>query len=84
MRRDFGCTHPDRLMVDAGIVVLVLVLVLVSFILPFRTEREMAGDLLGEGEFVEIHIDAQLEIVQERDGEGLHAGLLAHLSPATS
>jgi bifunctional enzyme CysN/CysC len=57
----------SRLMVDAGLVVLT------SFISPFRTERAMARALLEEGEFVEVHVDTPLEVAEERDTKGLYA-----------
>ena len=61
LNRDLGFTEEDRvenirrvaevskLMVDAGLIVLV------SFISPFRAERRLARDLMGPGEFVEVH-----------------------------
>jgi bifunctional enzyme CysN/CysC len=56
-----------RLMADAGLIVLV------SFISPFRSERRMARDLLEEGEFVEVYVDATLEVADARDRKGLYA-----------
>ncbi len=53
-------------MVDAGLIVLV------SFISPFRAERRLARDLVEEGEFVEIFIDAPLDVVEQRDPKGLY------------
>ncbi|MFN4011536.1 MAG: sulfate adenylyltransferase subunit CysN [Pannonibacter sp.] len=57
----------SRLFVDAGLIVLV------SFISPFRAEREMARDLLGKGEFVEIFVDTPIEECRKRDPKGLYA-----------
>ena len=57
----------SRLMVDAGLVVLT------SFISPFRTERAMARALLEEGEFVEVHVDTPLDVAETRDTKGLYA-----------
>jgi len=57
----------SRLMVDAGLVVLT------SFISPFRTERAMARALLEEGEFVEVHVDTPLDVAEGRDTKGLYA-----------
>jgi len=57
----------SRLMVDAGLVVLT------SFISPFRTERAMARALLEEGEFVEVHVDTPLSVAEGRDTKGLYA-----------
>ena len=53
-------------MADAGLIVLV------SFISPFRSEREMARSLLEAGEFVEIFIDTPLNICEQRDPKGLY------------
>ncbi len=79
LNKDLGFTDQDRvenirriaevarLMVDAGLIVIV------SFISPFRSEREMARALVEEGEFVEIHVDTPLEICEARDPKGLYA-----------
>jgi len=79
LNRDLGFTDADRvenirrvaevskLMVDAGLVTLV------SFISPFRAERQMARELLGEGEFIEIYVATPLEVVEKRDVKGLYA-----------
>jgi bifunctional enzyme CysN/CysC len=78
LNRDLGFTDTDRvenirrvgevtkLMADAGLIVLV------SFISPFRSERRMARDLLPEGEFLEVFIDTPLEIAEARDPKGLY------------
>jgi bifunctional enzyme CysN/CysC len=55
-----------RLMVDAGLIVLV------SFISPFREERQMARGLVNEGEFFEIFVDAPLSLAESRDPKGLY------------
>ncbi len=55
-----------RLMTDAGLIVLV------SFISPFRSERRMARSLLAEGEFVEIFVDTPLAVAEQRDTKGLY------------
>ena len=52
-------------MVDAGLIVLT------AFISPFRAERALVRNLLGEGEFVEVFVDAPLAICDERDPKGL-------------
>ncbi len=57
----------SRLMVDAGLVVLV------SFISPFRIERAVARALVDEGEFFEVHVDTPLELAESRDIKGLYA-----------
>jgi bifunctional enzyme CysN/CysC len=78
LNRDLGFTDEDRvenirrvaevakLMVDAGLIVLV------SFISPFRSERRMARALVDDGEFIEIFVDAPLAVVEERDPKGLY------------
>jgi bifunctional enzyme CysN/CysC len=55
-----------KLMVDAGLIVLV------SFISPFRSERQMARALVEDGEFIEIYVDAPLAVAEERDPKGLY------------
>ncbi len=79
LNRDLGFTDADRvenirrvaevakLMADAGLVVLV------SFISPFRSERLMAREMMGEGEFVEVHVDTPLADAEKRDVKGLYA-----------
>ncbi len=79
LNRDLGFTDADRvenirrvaetakLFVDAGLIVLV------SFISPFRSERRMARELLGEGEFIEVFVDTPLEVCIARDPKGLYA-----------
>lgn len=79
LNRDLGFTDSDRvenirriaevssLMVDAGLVVLV------SFISPFRAERQLARDRVDDGEFIEVHVDAPLDVAEQRDPKGLYA-----------
>ena len=79
LNRDLGFTEQDRvenirriaevakLMADAGLIVIV------SFISPFRSEREMARGLAEEGEFVEIFVDTPVEVCEARDPKGLYA-----------
>src|SRR5690606_34043716 len=52
---------------DAGLIVLV------SFISPFRAERQMARGMFEEGEFVEVFVDTPLEVAEQRDVKGLYA-----------
>jgi len=78
LNKDLGFTDADRvenirrvaevarLMVDAGLIVLV------SFISPFRAERRLARDLMGEGEFVEVFVDTPLAEAERRDVKGLY------------
>jgi bifunctional enzyme CysN/CysC len=78
LNRDLGFTDVDRvenirrvgevakLMAEAGLIVMV------SFISPFRAERRMARDLLPEAEFLEVFVDTALEIAEARDVKGLY------------
>jgi bifunctional enzyme CysN/CysC len=90
LNRDLGFTDPDRvenirrvaevarLMVDAGLVVLV------SFISPFRAERDSARALVDDDEFVEVFVDTPLDVAERRDRKGLYrkarAGDLPHFT----
>jgi len=56
-----------KLMTDAGLIVLV------SFISPFRAERRMARELFAPGEFIEVHVDTPLAVAEQRDVKGLYA-----------
>ena len=78
LNRDLGFTDEDRvenirrvsnvakLMSDAGLITLV------SFISPFRSERQMARNMMEEGEFVEIFVDTPLSVAEDRDVKGLY------------
>ncbi|MEZ5850666.1 MAG: adenylyl-sulfate kinase [Hyphomicrobiaceae bacterium] len=78
LNRDLGFTEADRvenirrvaevarLFVDAGLIVIA------SFISPFRAEREMARNLLAPGEFLEIFVDTPLAVCEARDAKGLY------------
>ena len=55
-----------KLFVDAGLIVLV------SFISPFRSERRMARELVGAGEFIEVFVDTPIEVCMQRDPKGLY------------
>ncbi|QIB35189.1 sulfate adenylyltransferase subunit CysN [Ancylobacter pratisalsi] len=78
LNKDLGFTEADRvenirrvievskLFVDAGIIVLT------SFISPFRAERRQARDSFEAGEFVEIFVDAPLDVAEQRDPKGLY------------
>ena len=79
LNKDLGFTDQDRvenirrvaevarLMVDAGLIVMV------SFISPFRAERRLARELFAPGEFVEVFVDTPLAIAEQRDVKGLYA-----------
>jgi bifunctional enzyme CysN/CysC len=55
-----------KLMVDAGLIVIS------AFISPFRAERAMAREMMEEGEFVEVFVNASLESAEKRDVKGLY------------
>jgi bifunctional enzyme CysN/CysC len=78
LNRDLGFTDADRvenirrvaevarLMADAGLIVLV------SFISPFRAERQLARDLMPAGDFLEVYVDTPLAVAEQRDVKGLY------------
>ena len=78
LNKDLGFTDTDRvenirrvaevskLMVDAGLITLV------SFISPFKSERQMARNLLSSDEFFEIFVNTSLEECEKRDPKGLY------------
>ena len=90
LNKDLGFTDADRvenirrvaetakLFVEAGLIVMV------SFISPFRSERRMARELFQDGEFVEVYVDTLLEVCEARDPKGLYrkarAGLISHFT----
>ncbi len=79
LNRDLGFTPEDRvenirrvaevarLMVDAGLVVIV------SFISPYQAERDWARSLFAPGRFVEVYVDTPFDVCAERDPKGLYA-----------
>ncbi|WP_339860716.1 sulfate adenylyltransferase subunit CysN [Thalassospira alkalitolerans] len=78
LNKDLGFTDADRvenirrvgetakLFVDAGIITLV------SFISPFRSERQFARSLVDDDEFIEVFIDTPIEVCEQRDVKGLY------------
>ena len=78
LNKDLGFTDADRvenirriaqvskLMVDAGLIVLS------AFISPFRSEREMARNMVEDNEFIEVYVDTSLAIAEQRDVKGLY------------
>ena len=87
LNKDLGFTEADRvenirrvaevakLMVDAGLIVMV------SFISPYRSERDMARAMFNPGEFIEVFVDTPLELCEQRDVKGLYAKARAGLLP---
>jgi len=83
LNKDLGFSQVDRvenirrvgevakLMTEAGLIVLC------SFISPFRAERQMARELLDEGEFIEIFVDTPIEECIARDPKGLYKKAIA-------
>ena len=79
LNKDLGFTNTDRvenirrvgqvakLMTDAGLIVIV------AFISPFRSERDMVRQMMDSNEFVEVFIDTPLSVAEERDVKGLYA-----------
>jgi bifunctional enzyme CysN/CysC len=94
LNKDLGFTDADRvenirrvaevakLMMDAGMIVMV------SFISPFRQEREMARELIGADNFAEVYVSTPLSICEERDPKGLYkkarAGQLPNMTGINS
>jgi bifunctional enzyme CysN/CysC len=94
LNRDLGFTDTDRvenirrvaevakLFADAGLIVLV------SFISPFRAERELARELAPPGQFFEVFVDTPIELCRARDPKGLYkkadAGLIKNFTGISS
>jgi bifunctional enzyme CysN/CysC len=82
LNRDLGFTDEDRvenirrvgevakLFVEGGLIVLT------SFISPFRAERRMARELFADGEFIEVYVDTPIDEAIKRDPKGLYAKAL--------
>ncbi len=79
LNRDLGFTEADRvenirragevakLMMDSGLIVIC------SFISPYRAEREMVRDLVAKDEFIEVFVDTPIEECVRRDPKGLYS-----------
>jgi bifunctional enzyme CysN/CysC len=94
LNKDLGFTDADRvenirriaevakLMMDAGMIVMT------AFISPFRREREMARELIGPENFVEVYVSTPLEVCEQRDVKGLYkkarSGQLPNMSGVSS
>lgn len=90
LNKDLGFTDADRienirriaevarLMLDAGLIVMT------AFISPFRQDREMARELIGPENFLEIYISTPLGVCEQRDVKGLYRkarnGLLSNMT----
>lgn len=78
LNKDLGFSDADRvenirrigeaakLFVDSGLIAMT------AFISPFRAERQMARDLVEEGEFIEVHVATALDVCEARDPKGLY------------
>lgn len=78
LNKDLGFTDADRvenirriaevakLMLDSGLIVMT------AFISPFQAERQMARELIGEDNFIEVFVDTPLEECEKRDPKGLY------------
>lgn len=78
LNKDLGFTEEDRvenirrigevakLFVDAGMIVMT------AFISPYRGDRDMVRELVGEGEFIEVFVDTPLAVCEQRDPKGLY------------
>jgi bifunctional enzyme CysN/CysC len=94
LNKDLGFSNEDRienirriaevarLMVDAGLIVIT------AFISPFAKERELAKEVIGRQNFIEIYVNTPIEICEARDPKGLYlkarAGKIAHFSGISS
>lgn len=94
LNKDLGFSEADRvenirrvaevarLMYDAGLIAIV------SFISPFRAERQFARERFPAGDFLEIFVDTPLEVCEQRDPKGLYkkarAGQLSNFTGITS
>lgn len=90
LNRDLGFSDADRvenirriaevakLMMDAGLIVMT------AFISPFRKERDMARELIGAGNFIEVYVSTSLAVCEQRDVKGLYkkarSGLLPNMT----
>jgi bifunctional enzyme CysN/CysC len=87
LNKDLGFTPEDRaenvrrvaeasrLMLDAGLVVLV------ALVSPFRGDRRAAREIFDAGDFIEVYVDTPVEICAERDPKGLYAKAAAGALP---
>lgn len=78
LNRDLGFSAADRsenirrvaevarLMNDAGLIVIS------AFISPSATDRRLARSIIGEERFIEVHLNASLEVCEQRDPKGLY------------
>ena len=71
-----------KLMMDAGLIVMT------AFISPFRADRQMARELVGEDNFIEVFINTPLSVCEQRDPKGLYkkarSGQLANMTGINS
>lgn len=85
--KDLGFSHADRtenirrvgevakLMADAGIICIT------AFISPYRSDRDLVRSLMQQGDFIEVHVNAPLDVCEQRDPKGLYAKARANEIP---
>ena len=56
-----------KLFADAGVICVT------AFISPYRSERDLAREIMGHGKFIEVYVNAPIEICEQRDPKGLYA-----------
>lgn len=94
LNRDLGFSDADRvenirriaevskLMLDAGLIVMT------AFISPFRAERAMARELIGNDNFIEVYVNTPLDVCETRDPKGLYkkarAGIISNMTGINS
>ena len=94
LNKDLGFTNADRvenirrvaevakLMMDAGLIVMT------ALISPFRAERAMARELIGDENFIEVFLDTPLDVCEQRDPKGLYkkarSGLIPNMTGVNS
>lgn len=78
LNKDLGFTPEDRtenirrigevshLFVDAALITMT------AFISPYRADRDKVREIMGDGEFVEVYVECDLEVCEERDPKGLY------------
>ena len=94
LNKDLGFSESDRvenirrvaevarLMLEAGLVTIT------AFISPFRADRAMARQLIGDADFIEVYVSTPLEVCEQRDPKGLYrkarSGLIADMTGISS
>ena len=78
LNKDLGFSHEDRtenirritevanLFADSGSIILT------AFISPYRDDRDNAREIIGNEDFIEVFVSADLSVCEERDPKGLY------------